>query len=325
MKENLFKDLLRRFFSEKVTPSEYTALRSEVEKATDETLDETFSALWEETQEIPAMDVHIKSDVLSKIEKRVIVPKSRPSFSSWVKYAATILLPLLVTAASFYYFGKNQGEEELFTVFAENGHKTQVFLPDGTKVWLNSDSYLSYSSQFNNQNRTVTLKGEAFFDVTKDQKHSFTVKAGDVNVVVHGTAFNVSAYPDEPTMNVSLLRGAVRVENDKEKSKGVDLKPNQKVQISKNLKDWHLASCNAELECLWTRNMLRFENTPAMEVFHKLEKWYGVDIQVKNLDLSTRYGFVLKTESLREMLDLINKITSINYQIKGEEVTIRYQ
>ena len=71
--------------------------------------------------------------------------------------------------------------------------------------------------------------------------------------------------------------------------------------------------------------MLRFENTPAVEVFTKLEKWYGVNIHVENSNSSVKYGFVLKSESLREILDLINRITAIDYQINGEEVNIRYK
>ena len=233
------------------------------------------------------------------------------------------MIPLLVSAASFYYFSEKYNRQgDVFTVFAERGQKTQIFLPDGTQVWLNSDSYLSYSSVFNRDNREVTLKGEAFFDVTKDDEHSFTVKAEGINVVVYGTAFNVSAYPDEEMATVSLLRGVVTVENAVE---SVQLEPGQQVQIPRDRQSWKLFPCDVEMECLWTQNMLRFENTPAVEVFTKLEKWYGVNIHVENSNSSVKYGFVLKSESLREILDLINRITAIDYQINGEEVNIRYK
>lgn len=323
MKNNLLQVLLRRFFSARISPAEYTVLKSEVQKATDEAMDSALDILWKEQNlQIPVMDDAVKFRVLNNIQNQITDNKPSHNFS-WTRIAATILIPLLVSAASFYYFsGKFNRQEDVFTVFAERGQKTQIFLPDGTQVWLNSDSYLSYSSVFNRDNREVTLKGEAFFDVTKDDEHSFTVKAEGINIVVHGTAFNVSVYPDEEMATVSLLRGAVTVENAVER---VQLEPGQQVQIPRDRQSWKLFPCDVEMECLWTQNMLRFENTPAVEVFAKLEKWYGVNIHVENSDSSVKYGFVLKSESLREILDLINRITAIDYQINGEEVNIRYK
>lgn len=323
MKNNLLQVLLRRFFHEKVSPAEYTVLKSEVQKATDETMDSVLDILWEEQNlQVPVMDDTVKFRVLNNIRNQIT--DNRPSHNfSWERIAAAILIPLLVSAASFYYFSEKYNRQgDVFTVFAERGQKTQIFLPDGTQVWLNSDSYLSYSSVFNRDNREVTLKGEAFFDVTKDDEHSFTVKAEGINVVVYGTAFNVSAYPDEAMATVSLLRGVVTVENAVE---SVQLEPGQQVQIPRDRQSWKLFPCDVEMECLWTQNMLRFENTPAVEVFTKLEKWYGVNIYVENSNSSVKYGFVLKSESLREILDLINRITAIDYQINGEEVNIRYK
>lgn len=323
MKNNLLQVLLRRFFSARISPAEYTVLKSEVQKATDEAMDSALDILWKEQNlQIPVMDDAVKFRVLNNIQNQITDNKPSHNFS-WTRIAAAILIPLLVSAASFYYFsGKFNRQEDVFTVFAERGQKTQIFLPDGTQVWLNSDSYLSYSSVFNRDNREVTLKGEAFFDVTKDDEHSFTVKAEGINIVVHGTAFNVSAYPDEEMATVSLLRGAVTVENAVER---VQLEPGQQVQIPRDRQSWKLFPCDVEMECLWTQNMLRSENTPAVEVFAKLEKWYGVNIHVENSDSPVKYGFVLKSESLREILDLINRITAIDYQINGEEVNIRYK
>lgn len=163
MKNNLLQVLLRRFFHEKVSPAEYTVLKSEVQKATDETMDSVLDILWEEQNlQVPVMDDTVKFRVLNNIRNQIT--DNRPSHNfSWERIAAAILIPLLVSAASFYYFSEKYNRQgDVFTVFAERGQKTQIFLPDGTQVWLNSDSYLSYSSVFNRDNREVTLKGEAF-------------------------------------------------------------------------------------------------------------------------------------------------------------------
>ena len=154
MKNNLLQVLLRRFFSARISPAEYTVLKSEVQKATDEAMDSALDILWKEQNlQIPVMDDAVKFRVLNNIQNQITDNKPSHNFS-WTRIAATILIPLLVSAASFYYFsGKFNRQEDVFTVFAERGQKTQIFLPDGTQVWLNSDSYLSYSSVFNRDNR----------------------------------------------------------------------------------------------------------------------------------------------------------------------------
>ncbi|MDL2256327.1 FecR family protein, partial [Parabacteroides sp. OttesenSCG-928-K15] len=239
--------------------------------------------------------------------------------------AAAVILPLMVSIGSFYYFSQKQmPTPQEFIVMAESGQKTKVLLPDGTQVWLNSESRLSYSSDFNNNNRKVKLDGEAFFDVEKNSDQHFTVETDCINVVVYGTAFNVIAYKEEPTIDVSLLRGKVGIEN-KENHSLATLSPDQLISLSKKDMKWSVRDCDAQIESLWTQNKLKFENAPASEVFRKLERWYGMIIEVENMNEEIRYGFTLKSESLREMLNEINKITPITYKIDGEKVSITYR
>lgn len=210
-------------------------------------------------------------------------------------------------------------------IMAPLGQKSQLLLPDGTQVFLNSGSQLTYSSGYNTEERIVTLEGEAFFDVTKNTEHPFIVKTGLVDVKVYGTAFNVSAYSDENNISVSLLRGSVSVLSSVDNHLLTLLEPNQSVVIEKESMKYDVQACNAEADGVWHLNKLKFEGTPTAEVWKKLERWYGVQITLSNECPTNAYWFTVKTESLTELLKMINRITPIEYQLNGEEVTIQYK
>ena len=171
----------------------------------------------------------------------------------------------------------------------------------------------------------VKLEGEAFFEVTKNADARFTVETEHVNIIVRGTEFNVSSYKEDCKVNISLLSGKIRLENREDNTFIADLIPNQLASISKSNMECVVTYCDAYIERLWTHNKLKFENSPAKEVFRKLERWYGVKMNIENADTSIYYGFTLKSESLREILHEINKITPITYTINGEEVDIKYK
>jgi ferric-dicitrate binding protein FerR (iron transport regulator) len=318
------KDLLRKLFNGKIDYAHFSELKNLVQDATDKELQSELSELWDNHRLAEPMDSTQKFDVLSTIQEEIgqEIPDSSPSVNWW-KYAAIITIPLLVTASYFFVF--QRAEQRNFVVFTEEGQKSQVLLPDGSKVWLNGGSKLTYSNDFSEDNRRVQLSGEGFFEVKKDEKHQFSVETEQVNVEVHGTAFNVEAYPEDKNIKVSLLNGKVALINRRNQLKMLDMVPGYQVAVSKNTLKWTNYSCDVETEALWVKNMLRFENATADQVFIKLEHWYGLKIDVENKDNTIRYGFTLKSESIREMLDLINKITPITYKINGEEVRIRYK
>lgn len=218
-----------------------------------------------------------------------------------------------------------RNDSQQIIVIAPSGQKSQLLLPDGTQVFLNSDSRLTYDSGYNTKDRRVILEGEAFFDVTKNTKHPFVVQVGQVDVQVYGTAFNVSAYMDEKNVSISLLRGRVSVLSSVDNRLLTFLEPNQSAIINKDNMRCDVYACNAEADGIWHLNKLKFEGTPTAEVWKKLERWYGVRIVLSNECPTNAYWFTVKTESLIELLKMINRITPIEYQLNGEEVTIRYK
>ena len=324
MNKQSLKHLLEKLIHWRITPDEYAELKQEIKSSNDDTIDSALQVLWEETDFSP-MDLGIKEQVRFNLALKASPAYNRKT-SKWWKIAAAVAIPVLFCLSTYLYFSSEYNEaDETFVVFTEKGQKTQLVLPDGSQVHLNSGSKLSYNSGFNKKNRTLTLEGEAFFDVVPDKENAFTVQTHNLDVVVHGTAFNVSSYNDESSMSVALVRGKVSLANHSNGRILTMMTPNQLVHVNKADLVWSTESCDAEMESLWTQNILKFENTPADRVFKKLERWYGVDIHVENLKAETFYGFTLKTESLREILELINKVSPITYRINGEEVSIRYK
>lgn len=244
-----------------------------------------------------------------------------------VRIASIAAAIALVIGFSLSYFrpAKVDPSANEITVRAPGGQKSEIVLPDGTSIWLNSGSALTYNADYGTGNRTVRLEGEAFFDVTHNDKKIFEVLTGDIRVQVHGTAFGVKAYKEEESVGVSLLRGHVTVHSTSSKRLLADLKPDQKAVITKNTLTCSIEDCNAETENIWRYGKLKIEGAPISEVIDKISRWYGIDMSVQGNVGNEKYWFTIKTESLTEMLNLIDRITPIHYTINGEEVTIQYK
>lgn len=323
MQQSDLKTLLKKLFHAKIDAEDYSALKDRMKESTDNEVGSDLQLLWDEQNAIVPMDVDTKYEVLSNIHNKIDADNNTTlRFNIW-KYAAIIIIPLLMGVTG--YFSLNRSTPYDFTVLADEGQKSQIMLPDGTHVWLNAGSKITYSSDFNGNNRRVQLVGEAFFDVAKNKELQFVVETGYIDVVVYGTEFNISAYPQETYIKVSLLSGSVSLQNSMTDGILAKMTPGQQISVSKRDLTWSAYNCDVETESIWVKNMLKFENATIEEVFTKLEHWYGLKIHIQNPDANIRYGFTLKSESIREMLDLINRITPIAYRIEGEEVNIKYK
>lgn len=328
-------ELLAKYLSRQVTPAEQEQVRLWLaEDAAHPALLEKLRTQWEAVRmDTSGYVIPDKAMVWTKIQDRIRqkvkqVPLYPRSFLIRVSSIAALVALVLGFALSFLFDRQETswqaaGLENV--VMAPPGQKTQLVLPDGTEVWLNSGSRLSYNYQYSTRDRVVSLEGEAFFDVKKDTRYPFIVKAGAVDVKVHGTAFNVSAYADEENVMVSLLRGKVSLLSAAGQNLLTYLSPDQAATVSKKDLSCQVTDCDAEIEASWHLNLLKFEGVSSEKVWKKLGRWYGVDITLSNVNPSKAYWFTVKTESLTELLEMINRITPIEYKLNGEEVTVRYK
>lgn len=233
-------------------------------------------------------------------------------------------------------------------IVTPNGTNTRFKLPDGSTVWLNAGSKLDYSKINETGNREVHLTGEAFFDVVKNPARPFIIHTSSIDVKVLGTKFNVKAYPEDRTVETSLVQGSVEVFVKNRPGEKYLLKPNQKLvllneeqavaksDILGNRKEikmpiiaiTHLTYAKNDTlatETSWTRNVLAFEGESFAVVAKKMERWYDVKIIFKNqeLELEELNGDFSK-ETLQQALDAL-QFTSNNgfrYKIEGKTVII---
>ena len=245
---------------------------------------------------------------------------SRTVLYRTIAVAATVALLIGISIPLLF---SREEENKMVCFKAPLGQKAEVCLPDGTSVLLNSGSVLTYSTDYSRTKRSVKLEGQAFFDVAKDKDHPFDVMVDNLKVVVHGTSFDVNAYKDKAEISVTLLTGSVSVFSSSSNKLLAKLQPNQKAIIPLYDTDkCILANCNAQEEVIWRLGKLKIDGEELTDLVRKMERWYGVKIAVNNINTTKRYWMTVKTESFREMLEIINRITPIDYSINGEVVTI---
>jgi len=249
------------------------------------------------------------------------------NFYMWVgKIAAVFLIPLLLVCIYLYNNNVSIHTGQVVRYIVPNGQKSRVILADGTKVWLNSGSCLSYPLTSCKRLRKVHLSGEAFFDVAKDKKIPFLVETRDYTIKVYGTKFNVRAYSDSPNSETILQEGSVSVltKNCHE----IKMKASQRFFYSKKGKyNFNLSKVNPDLYLSWKDNVLKISNERLEDLIIRMERWYGVHIHVEDLNRykDLRYTLTIKTESLREMIDLMKYVTPFEYKINGEDVILNYK
>ncbi len=229
-------------------------------------------------------------------------------------------------------------------VSTTNGSRTKLLLPDGSGVWLNAGSKLSYQKKMDGKMREVELEGEAFFDIVKDPARPFIIHTSKMDVKVLGTRFNVKAYERDKTFETSLINGSVEIRLKNAPSKKYTLKPNQKLVLGGDephnpttsatektqgedkveLKELtYLEGSTADVESSWTRNILSFEDEPFSEVSKKMERWYDVRFEFKNKRWENEFlRGSFEKESLEQAMTALKFTTGFNFSIKDKIISI---
>lgn len=294
--------------------------------------------------------------VIPEMEEAVL-PSAAPDYRGGKKYkwfmaAASVLL---LSFVGLKYFMR--GDEPLTnnkpsaqnTVITKRGSKSTIHLPDGTKVWLNSDTWIRYDELFRGENREVVLEGEAFFDVVKDAQHPFIIHTKTVDIKVLGTSFNVRAYANEKATETSLIRGEVEVTLLKNPEKKIVLRPNEKLLVNHDMPDPVITGKvsaisstkqdisitvgkvhfekqdSTALEAMWTKNKLVFDAETLEEVAKKIERWYDVLVVIQGDEnvKEAEYTGIFENESLAQVMQALKITGNFDYTISKNLVNIR--
>lgn len=266
----------------------------------------------------PAFDIN--SIDVDKAEKKVINAltttreRSVLLWNKWQKVAAILIFPVLI-AMGYLFFSRNLSTERLTfqDIYSPFGSVSKIILPDNSLVWLNSGSHLQFPLSFEGIERQVSLSGEAYFEVKSDKKHPFIVVTQSSKVRATGTHFNVEAYSTDTLTAVTLVEGILDI--DINKSRQVQILPNQRIVFNSNKNDYDLRNTEAQLWTQWKDGKLVFRDIPLDEVFKRLSRAYNVEITVKDKTIAKQpYRATFEGETLDEILYLLQLTTPLQYE-----------
>jgi ferric-dicitrate binding protein FerR (iron transport regulator) len=296
-------------------------------------------------QNLPAETLQLQVDIVSSFRK--ILP--------FLKYAAVIVITVGLTwFGKDIFTGKSSGRSadasdgDKNVIAVSFGSKSKVTLPDGSTVNLNSGSTLTYPSKFSRTSRNVYVEGEAFFDVQKDPKHPFYVKTRDIVIKVLGTKFNVKSYSDEKTIQATLVTGLIEIYSSKkgitDKNRLIALQPNQQATIEKGANGLTIIDTKDQPQesivklskgiavskqidvapvVAWKDNRLIFRDEKFTDLSRKLERWYDVEIEIKDPELrNALFSGVFVKETIEQALTALRLATPFQYEMKKNRITI---
>ncbi len=288
-----------------------------------------------------AGDIAISSDTYNG-------KKNKP----WIYGSLSIFI--LALAAVFYFNQTGKSKDSSVALLPQNqneiktnyGSRTNIVLPDGSKVWLNAGSKLTYPGNFLGDTREVSLEGEAYFEVESNKKKPFIIHAKAMDIKVVGTILNVKSYPAETISEASLIKGSIEVTLKSRKNEKIMLKPNEKISVSvippaKIIQSVNILkatdtkpivsiekiamdkSDNSINEIAWTSNKLIFNNQDFEELAETLERWYGKKITIQNEQLKTvKFTGKFYNENISQVLKALQLTCNFNYRHNQNLITI---
>lgn len=270
------------------------------------------------------LDTHIPSDeIFSKIE-RCIAKKRRRNV--WIGVAAAIV-PCLMVAAMWADLSNKVGGDilakaETVEVNASFGERKQVVFQDGTIVYLNAGSKITYPLHFNLGKRRVSLDGEAYFEVEPNHRRPFIIETGETaQIKVTGTSLDVRSYRNEPTVNVVLINGKVEFWNGKQ---SYLMQPSEKLTFNKKSGRVSITTEESPVRgSLWKDNIILFRDAPLSEVIETLGRWYNVSFEVQTPEAySSRFSLKTKEMPLENLLDEMQHISNLSFTLLGDKVIV---
>jgi transmembrane sensor len=354
MYEDRILQLLARKMAREASDAELTELNALLEQYPDNLYyEEILNQLWDQrvNNDIDvdaAFEKHYKK-YESDFEPVVIATPNTNYFNIKRLLIAASVVLLTAMAFLFYKFSIQglKGALHLTEITTTKGVRKKVILPDGTQVWLNGNSKITFDDNMNtNPTRMVKLIGEAYFDVTKNKHRPFIIHTDKFSIKVLGTAFNVKAYPGEKKTEATLIRGVIELTINDSLQEKIILRPNEKFAMAyskpkvnttitadlssqrrklviEDIKPVEIASKQYIEETSWVDNKLVFKNESLEELVPQLERWYNVKIDISN-DKVKHYHFtgVLQSESLVQALTYMQLIRPFIFKIDKYDVKI---
>jgi transmembrane sensor len=258
-----------------------------------------------------------------QLHRRVSIDRNRRRFFIFIRNSAAILLPLFLAYQYLIYpiLVEGRAQQEVLTVTSAPGMVIKTVLPDGSEVWLNASSTLTYPQRFTEKDRIVQLSGEAYFKVVSDKKHRFLVETpNEIVVSAFGTEFNVNAYENEGNYEVTLASGNVELYSNISSGAIKTLKVDEKAVVDLSTGEINVVLADTYVETAWKDGKMVFRREKLDKIATKLSRKFGVEIHLKGEDLKEyEYTATFTTETLEDILDLLKRSAPISYKINNQK------
>lgn len=309
-----------RYLENDLSPNEKIAFESMMDKSPEFRKEvEDFAFIWRTSSELKLHDKVKTVRNWDKISTKIKREQQKIRFLKIIRTSAAILLlPILIFSGYLYFELKdlhNESAQQL-EVMASSGMVSKVTLPDGSEVWINSKSRISYPQKFVGKRRQVNLSGEAYFKVASSKSHPFDVILDNgLTVSAYGTEFNIDSYSDESTIKVTLVDGNVNV-NDTNEDLNIRLNKGEQLLYKRDTKEIKVSDVNLFVETAWKDGKIVFRRTGMEDVVRRLSRHFNVVVQLKDKELyEYEYSATFTDENLSEILDLLSRTAPIEYKI----------
>lgn len=321
------EDLFEKYLENNLSSEEYTELKTIVEDNNEEVIEDLLDHYWD----VYCPPAYHNSDAFHQIAgnlENIIRPaRKRPLFFYAWRIAASILLIL-----SFYYVYTINTEHKAlqvalvqeYQIVVNKGERASIILPDSSKVYLNSNSSLSYPASYAIDNRTVTLAGEAFFEIRHNADIPFIVSALGTDIKVHGTSFNVFAYMEEPWLEATLLEGKIEIIPGKPHVKPVFLHPGEKALYNYMTGEIRVNKTDSRTETAWRRGDVIIRSQPFQTIIPILENFYGVKISVEGIIPDKLFTGSFHEDEVNQILINLQQHYDFTYKKTGNEIHLKF-
>lgn len=322
MQKDTFYQLVTRVLSNEASNEEREQLNVLLELPENRKVFDWIKAKWDNKADrsIIQFDYNRGLKLLrAKIKKAEVSNKGL--VKNWMKIAAGIAIVIGTSIGAFWYVNQVDQKELYISVQTRSGEKQSIYLPDGSKVFLNADTKISYPKVFNKNQRKIVLEGEAFFDVIRREDQPFIVQSANIETSVLGTSFNITAFPKE-LVSVKVESGKVKV-SSLGNNQSVLLSKGEGVLFHPRLKKFTSLD-STKVYTTWRFNQLQFKEEQLDMAIRKLERWYNVKIECNNpklLDRIIRGNY--QDEKLENILQDWQFIFNLNYSIRNDTIILQ--
>lgn len=288
-------------------------------------------AIWKATGVMSNADGFDVASAIGKFKEETQPANRIDFYRRALKLSAAAIILLLCGVSSLFFLWQSERsasemveEYKKYVVEVPDGAKSKITFPDGSVVWLNAGSKVTYDSNFARESRNVGLTGEGYFEVSKNKELPFVVNTGKLTVKVLGTKFNLKSYEEDSEVKVTLKEGAVKVGDFLTDAAPVELKPNQRFTFRKADLSMQVDSVDASHIDNWRNGAMTFDKVPLEEIAKELRRLYNIPVRIEGDKLKqiVYYSDFQENVSVEKVLEILSSGNKFRYEVKPEEIRI---